>query len=126
MWQVAGPYEQQGKNYSDLFDIPFAPESGDSASVQWQMMPASADPAEPWKMDLLKALGGQQRVAYARTWINSPKQQNVRLELGSDDGVKVWLNDHLVHANNVARALQPGSDKWMSRSTRAGTACCSK
>jgi hypothetical protein len=62
-------------------------------------------------MDLLQALGGQQRVAYARTWVNSPKQQTVRLEIGSDDGVKVWLNGHVVHANNVARALQPGSDE---------------
>jgi hypothetical protein len=33
------------------------------------------------------------------------------LELGSDDGVKVWLNQKLVHAKNVARALRPGSDK---------------
>jgi HEAT repeat protein len=110
-WQVAGPYEQQGKSYAELFDIPFAPETGDSASVRWQDLPAGASTAETWKMDLLQALGGEQRVAYARTWIYSPKKQNIRLELGSDDGVKVWLNDHLVHANNVARALQPGSDK---------------
>jgi hypothetical protein len=33
------------------------------------------------------------------------------LELGSDDGVKVWLNEKLVHANNIARPLQPASDK---------------
>jgi HEAT repeat protein len=111
LWQVAGPYEQQGKDYLDLFDIPFAPETGDAASVHWQTLPVSAETAESWKMDLLKAIGGEQRVAYARTWINSPKQQKVRLELGSDDGVKVWLNGHIVHANSVARALSPGSDK---------------
>jgi HEAT repeat protein len=110
LWEVAGPYEEQGKDFSALFDIPFAPETGDAASVQWRELPASANPAESWKMDLLQALGGQQRVAYARTWINSPKQQNVRLELGSDDGVKVWLNGLVVYANNVSRALQPGSD----------------
>jgi HEAT repeat protein len=110
LWQVAGPYEQQGKNFSDLFDIPFAPESGDSRSVDWKSLPASANPAESWKMDLLQALGGQQRAAYARTWINSPKQQKVRLELGSDDGVKVWLNGLVIYSNNVSRALQPGSD----------------
>jgi len=110
-WQVAGPYEQQGKGYAELFDIPFAPETGNAAPVQWQTLPVSADPNESWKMDLLKALGGLQRVAYARTWINSPKQQKVVMELGSDDGVKVWLNDHLVHANNTARAVQPASDK---------------
>jgi HEAT repeat protein len=110
-WEVAGPYEQQGKDFSELFDIPFAPETGDEASAHWKVLPASANPSESWKMDLLQALGGQQRVAYARTWINSPKQQNVRLEIGSDDGVKVWLNGRVVYANNVSRALQPGSDE---------------
>jgi len=110
LWQVAGPYQQQGKNYADLFDIAFAPETGDAASVHWQDLPVSANPAQSWKMDLLQALGGQQRVAYARTWIHSPKEQNVRMEIGSDDGLKVWLNDRLVHADNTARPLQPGSD----------------
>ncbi|HEV7923819.1 MAG TPA: HEAT repeat domain-containing protein [Verrucomicrobiae bacterium] len=109
-WQVAGPYQQKGKNYSELFDIPFAPETGESASVHWQDLAASANATEPWNMDLLQALGGEQRVAYARTWIHSATQQNVRMEIGSDDGVKVWLNDRIVHANNVARALEPGSD----------------
>jgi len=26
LWQVAGPYEQKGKDYSELFNIPFAPK----------------------------------------------------------------------------------------------------
>ncbi|HTA31676.1 MAG TPA: HEAT repeat domain-containing protein, partial [Candidatus Cybelea sp.] len=111
LWQMAGPYQQQGKNYSELFDIPFAPETSDAASVRWQGLPARTDPAEPWKMDLLQALGGEQRVAYARSWIHSPVAQKVRMELGSDDGVKVWLNDRVVHANNAARTIQAGSDE---------------
>jgi len=53
----------------------------------------------------------EQRVAYALTWIHSDTAQPARLELGSDDGVKAWLNGRLVHANNVARAAIPGSDK---------------
>jgi hypothetical protein len=109
-WQVAGPYQQEGKNFSELFDIAFAPETDESASVHWQDLPVSANPADSWKMDLLQAIGGEQRVAYARTWIHSPTKQSVRMEIGSDDGVKVWLNDHVVHANNVARACEPGSD----------------
>jgi HEAT repeat protein len=111
LWQVAGPYQQPGKNFSELFDIPFAPETGDSTSVHWQNLSASANPAEWWKMDLLQALGGEQRVAYARTWINSPHKQNVRLKLGSDDGVKVWLDGRVVYANNVSRGLVPDSDE---------------
>jgi HEAT repeat protein len=111
LWQVAGPYEQQGKDFSTLFEIPFAPETAEAASVHWHDLPASSNPAESWKMDLLQALGGQQRVAYARTWVNSPFKQSVRLEIGSDDGVKVWLNGSVVHANNASRALQAGSDE---------------
>jgi hypothetical protein len=33
------------------------------------------------------------------------------LELGSDDGVKVWLNGTLVHANNVTRGVTLGEDR---------------
>ncbi len=110
IWQVAGPYQQQGKNFSELFDMPFAPETGDSASVHWQDLPVDTNPAEAWKMDLLQALGGEQRVAYARTWLYSPAEQRVRMEIGSDDGNKIWLNDHVIHANNTARAIEPGAD----------------
>ena len=31
--------------------------------------------------------------------------------MGSDDGLKVWINDKIVHTNDTARPLQPGSDK---------------
>lgn len=118
-WQVAGPYRQAGKDYAALFDIAFAPETAVSEpgaapqtqAVNWQALPPSTDPQRPWSMDLLKALGGEQCVAYARTWVHCDREQPARLELGSDDGVKVWLNHKLVHANNVARPLQPGSDK---------------
>ena len=56
--------------------------------------------------------GGEQRVAYARTWIYSPKAQPARFEFGSDDGLKVWLNGDLVHAKNIARGITPNEDKF--------------
>jgi len=49
--------------------------------------------------------------AYLRSYVWSDRQCEAMLELGSDDGVKVWLNGELVHANNTARAVQPGQDK---------------
>ncbi len=111
-WLAAGPYRQAGKNYAALFDIVFAPETDDQKGVDWKTLPAGADPKRPYVMDLFKGLGGgQQCVAYARTWLHTDNPQSVLLELGSDDGVKVWVNDKQVYAHNVARALQPGSDK---------------
>jgi len=110
-WQVSGPYRQSGKDYAALFDIVFGPEKPGGEMVKWQALPGSADPKRPGVMDLLKALGGEQCVAYARTWLRSEHDEPAVLELGSDDGIKVWLNDKQIYALNVARPLQPGSDK---------------
>lgn len=111
LWQVAGPYQQAGKAYQELFDVVFPPETGEAARVAWKPLPAGLDAQRPFVMDVLKALGGEQCVAYLRTRIYSDKEQPARLEYGSDDGVKIWLNGKQVTALNVARPLTPGSDK---------------
>ena len=110
-WEVSGPYVQKGKNYAALFDIAFAPEIDGGKNAKWRRMPAGTDPAQPWFLDLLQALdGGEQRVAYLRTKLEWPAEQRVTLRMGSDDGVKLWVNGRLVHANNIARAFTPDQD----------------
>jgi len=110
-WEVSGPYRKAGVDYAGLFDMVFAPEQEASETAKWALVQTANDPAKPGVVDLLKAFGGEQCVAYARSWVFSPKQQEAKLEMGSDDGLKVWVNGTMVHANNVARPLQPGSDK---------------
>lgn len=111
-WQVAGPYRQPGQNYHALFDVVFPPELTDAKGVEWKYLRPGTDPKRPWVMDLQKALGEQQQcVAYARTWVQADKDTTAQLELGSDDGVRAWLNDKQVFALNATRALTPGSDK---------------
>jgi hypothetical protein len=109
-WQFAGPYEESGKGFDALFDTAFAPEKPDG-KVSWKLLPAGTNPQMPYVLDFLKAIGGEQRVAYARTRVYSPSAQKARLELGSDDGVKVWLNGKVVYAKNIARPIVVGSDK---------------
>ena len=110
-WRLAGPYQKEGMTYSQLFDVAFEPEKPGAKGVAWRPLPAGTDPKRPWILDLLKAIGGNQRVAYALTWVHSEGPQAARLELGSDDGVKAWLNGRLVHANTAARAAQPYTDR---------------
>jgi HEAT repeat protein len=109
-WQVAGPFQQAGKDYSALFDIAFPPEAANSQGAEWRILTGASDPRQPWLIDLLKTLGGEERVAYARTWVHCDQDLAARLELGSDDGIKVWLNNQPVYSRNIARAVQPGSD----------------
>lgn len=111
-WQVSGPFRQANKNYAALFDIAFEPETKDVQNLRWQVLPPCSEPNRPWAMDLLKFYGGgEQCVAYARTWVYCPSTQPAVFEIGSDDGIKIWLNEKVIHANNTARPLQPAQDK---------------
>ena len=110
-WEVSGPYFEDGKNYSALFDTAFAPEIDGGKDAKWRKIPAGTDPAQPFYLDILKALnGGEQRVAYLRTKLEWPGERQVKLLIGSDDGNKVWVNGKVAHSNNVARAFAPDQD----------------
>lgn len=114
-WLVAGPYREQGKQAQQLFDVVFPPEQPDAAKVEWRPLPAPADPALFWQADLSGVVGGNHCVAYLSTQVYVPKDEAAVLEIGSDDGVKLWLNGDLVHANNAVRGLTPGQDKAQAR-----------
>ncbi len=109
-WEVAGPYEQEGKTCAELFDTVFDPERSD-AEVSWRPLPVNAFSERPAYLDLNGALeGGEQRVAYLRTQISADAETSARLDIYSDDGVKAWLNGQLVHANNVRRGISSSPD----------------
>ncbi len=110
-WEVSGAYTREGVGCAALFDIVFPPEMPEADRLAWRLMSASSDPQQPWLMDLLKALGGDQRVAYLRTRVWSDKAQRLILELGSDDGIKVWHNGKIIHTNNTMRAIAPAQEK---------------
>ena len=74
-------------------------------------MPESTDKNNYWHIDLGKIFGTSGRVAYLRNRVWYEVNQEVQLELGSNDGVKAWINNTLVHSNNVARGVAPGDDK---------------
>lgn len=50
------------------------------------------------------------KVAYAYLKLESDHEQPAALRIGSDDGIKVWLNGALVWANHAHRALLPDQD----------------
>jgi len=109
-WQVAGPYRQKGKECSQLFDIPFAPEQS-GKDVVWKPVPRPADASLSWQADLGSIVGGNHCVVYLRTRVHCPEAKRVRLDIGTDDGIRMWVNVKVVHANNAIRGLTPDQDK---------------
>ncbi|MEF8788073.1 MAG: HEAT repeat domain-containing protein [Planctomycetota bacterium] len=105
-WRLAGPYTKEGTGGAELFDVAFAPEKGKDA--EWR--PVRGGQSNPWMVNLERIIGGDNRVAYLRTGVWSPDNQSARLQIGSDDGVKVWLNGDLVHAKNTSRPVRKSQD----------------
>jgi HEAT repeat protein len=110
-WLCAGPYRIAGKQGPELFDVEFAPELPNAATVSWQRAPGSADLARVGEVDLAGIVGGDHAVAYAKTRVYVPTAQTVVFAIGSDDGIKLWVNGALVHANNAVRGLTPDQDR---------------
>jgi HEAT repeat protein len=104
-WVAAGPYTKPGATGAlAVFEPEFEPEKP-GANVQWKPVPR-AD-----MIDLLGILGNQADAAgYLKARIIAPGDADAILLLGSDDGVKAWLNGTVVLSHNVDRGAAPDQD----------------
>ncbi len=114
-WAVSGPYRKAGvAGAVGMFDLAFGPEIG-GETLPWRPVPRAPQVA------LASLFPGQENcAAYLRTQFVVPQAGQGTLLLGSDDGVKAWVNGALVHANNVDRGDVADQDK-VSIQLRAGT-----
>jgi HEAT repeat protein len=107
-WVYAGPHGRKGLEAMALFDIEFAPERRE---VEWRRAPGTADLSRPGEVDLLSIANREHGVMYLKTRVFVPAAQAVLFEIGSDDGIKLWVNGEVIHTNNTIRGLTPGADR---------------
>ncbi|MBI2299784.1 MAG: hypothetical protein HYU66_12730, partial [Armatimonadetes bacterium] len=79
---------------------------GGAGFDQWR-----GDGRRAWIINLAQLVGGANRAAYLRCRLSVPAAVAAVLEVGSDDGVKAWLNGTLVHANPAFRPLNEWEDE---------------
>ena len=120
-WHVIGPFKGSGEISLDLrtpveddfahrgtVDTTASFKAGDE-TVRWR--PASAA-AKSGFVNLRAALGAhEQCVAYAYAEVEAIHPRETVLRCGSDDGIQIWLNGHIVHANDTTRGYHPGDDE---------------
>jgi len=74
-------------------------------------MPMSDNQDQFWLVNIGRVLSGNDRVAYLRTNLVSEAQVDAVFEVGSDDGVMIWLDGKLIHTKKEVRPVTPASDK---------------
>lgn len=82
-----------------------------SAPTNWKVV---KDPAARQPLELNLAVEGRDndlQTVYVRTVVTRNHSTEVKLEIGSDDGVTVWLNGRQVFENIVRRGARLGDDR---------------
>ncbi len=109
-WRVAGPFKVKHPGKINLaMPTPVHERSGlpDLKKGNWTRVKAN----NRGIVDLDKVLGRHEwAFAYGYAEIESVHARDAILTCGSDDGIKIWLNGKVVHANETRRSCTPNSD----------------
>lgn len=123
-WLIIGPFDNtENKSFERVFgpeaDV-LATGSADAQKeyqevkgqkIKWQTALTWPKAGNVYQLDFDSLFDPNEWVvAYAFTFVKSPQAQATKLLLGSDDGIKVWINGKVVHSNNILRGMSPAQD----------------
>jgi hypothetical protein len=109
-WQVLGPFPNadpppEGMPVGARVNLT-QEYAGMSGQVKWKAFESDND-----KLDFGAACGTRDRAqALSACWVHSAADRPIKLSIGSDDGVRVWVNQQSVHENKTQRGASPGQD----------------
>lgn len=121
-WWLAGPFPFGGdasfdKSYLDEANVdPRKPVAFGGKTIEWKRV--QTDDARG-KVVLEREFSPKDNVAaYAYAELQSPREREVNLRVGSDDGFILWLNGKRIGANNATRAFNVDQDTVKARLTQ--------
>ncbi|MGC8845312.1 MAG: HEAT repeat domain-containing protein, partial [Candidatus Hydrogenedens sp.] len=113
-WSISGPYRMEDYGARRLFDeVSFPPETEINSVKDWRILPLKVRGEGLIYADLAEYSGGEvECVAYVACKITVPEPVEAKMLLGSNDGVKVWLNGIRVHSFAEGRTMTPDQDQF--------------
>lgn len=100
-WKISGPYS--GADFASTAKTAFDPEDP-SKSATWRDIVVT----DRARMD--GVVGKENSAAYLKTTFTAQKESEYTIKVGSDDGIKIWLNGTVIHDNPVPRGLTVDQD----------------
>lgn len=130
-WQVLGPLPFETGDAAALFDHEFGPEKEVDLEQKYLDGKHSWREEKDLKDGQIHPLPETVGATYLYRTLDAPSARNVEISLGSDDGIRVWLNGKSLLSKNVARAaaadqeslrlqLKPGQNKLLLKIVNTG------
>ena len=114
-WNLIGPFDAPDMTY---LQTSYPPEKNIDLSKQysgkngvpvgWEKI--QADPTGYIRLEN-RIDPPENAIVYGYVNVYSPEDQNTVLLVGSDDGIRVWLNEDLLHTNPAYRGAYPDQDQ---------------
>jgi hypothetical protein len=113
-WWIIGPFDNPDESGLHIkyppeteFDNEKSYQGKNKKSIMWNYVVNE----ESGYMDFIKLFEDHtDGVAYARTNMELKKDRKMKIGIGSNDGVKLWINEKLVLNNQIARKAEPNQD----------------
>jgi len=110
-WWIAPPVDpdpQGTVEQTPEVEARFLASDFDPASAGWKEAPETSE-----HLDLNHWVGSKAPVfGYLLTLVHSPQARTARARLGSDDGVRMWVNGQLVWSHALHRHFTPDEDRF--------------
>ena len=94
-WVAIGPFvDDEITSGEQSYNTVFEPEKADTSDLEWTPL---TEGAGSWSYNLEATYGSIDHCsAYARTMVWSPIDQDVQVEGGCDDALRMWVNGELI------------------------------
>lgn len=113
-WWIIGPFDNPNEKG---LHIKYPPENEfetekpyvgkNDQTIRWKHI----ENKESGYMDFTKLFDDRiDGVAYARTTMESKQDGKIKIGIGSNDGVRLWVNGSVVLSNQIARKAEPNQD----------------
>ena len=114
-WNLIGPFDAPDMSYLHTsyppekeIDLSQSYDGKEGTTVRWEI--TRAEPSGFMRLEN-RITPSERGVVYGLVYVHSPDEQETLMLLGSDDGVRVWINDQLVHTNPAYRGAYPDQDR---------------
>ncbi len=105
-WVAIGPFvDERITSGRESYTTVFEPEKPDAKGLAWKPLTQGIG---SWDINLEATYGSLDHcTAYVRTMVWSPLDQEVQVEAGSDDALRIWVNGELIFNEYGERGAAP-------------------